>query len=362
MRVRGSLLVLQLFDVSEAIQMDTLSKLLGASAVRRGFAARQLAQTQVWFEPPPAVCVLGDIEFVPGERFDAEIHFYSYGVVCLRLKRSFDLEWPELIELCARWIAVPAVEAAAAEEVRRQLANVHAALVKPYNPHLSEDYAIIRLDPLPGADGIVTAEKLLERYGVQIAQIVRGESAPLAAEEQAHILASRLSYSPADLIVAGWTAALVYDTASGADATVQLVEYANTQLLEFRFYDDHLSRTLGDVYRLLDEGTGFWRRWRLSGEADRLNTVRLEVQELTERTDNAVKFLSDMFAARLYTLVSVKVGVPDYRRLVDDKLKTAGELYSFMTGRLNHSNTMILELMVVIILIIELVFLFRGKT
>jgi len=360
--VRGSLLVLQLFDVSEAIQMDTLSRVIGGREVLRGLAARQLAQTQVWFEPPPAICALGEIEFVPGERFDAEIHYYSYGVVCLRLERSFDLEWPGLIDLCARWVAAPALETAAAEEVRRQLGRVQAALIKPYHPHLSEDYSIIRLDPSAAGDSVLTAEQMLERYGGKLAQIVRGESTPLAAEEQAHILASRLSYYPADLIVAGWTAALVYDTAAGAEPTVQLIEYANTQLLEFRFYDEQLTRILREVYRLLDEGTGFWRRWRLSGEAERLNTVRLDVRELSERTDNAVKFLSDMFAARLYALVSAKVGVPDYRRLVDDKLKTAGELYGFMTERLNHSNNLILETMVVIILIIDLVFLFRGKT
>ena len=33
-----------------------------------------------------------------------------------------------------------------------------------------------------------------------------------------------------------------------------------------------------------------------------------------------------------------------------------------MTERLNHPNNLILETMVVIILIIDLVFLFRGKT
>jgi hypothetical protein len=128
MRVRGSLLVLQLFDVSEGIRMDTLGRLLGGNEVRRGLAAPHLAQTKVWFEPPPAIRALGEIEFVPGERFNAEMHYYSYGVVCLRLERSFDLEWQELIDLCARWVAAPMVEAAAAEEVRRQLAAVSAAL------------------------------------------------------------------------------------------------------------------------------------------------------------------------------------------------------------------------------------------
>jgi len=69
-----------------------------------------------------------------------------------------------------------------------------------------------------------------------------------------------------------------------------------------------------------------------------------------------------MFAARLYDLVAMKVGVPEYRRIVDQKLKTAGELYSFMTDRLHQASGLFLETVVVIILIIELVFLFRGKS
>jgi hypothetical protein len=68
-----------------------------------------------------------------------------------------------------------------------------------------------------------------------------------------------------------------------------------------------------------------------------------------------------MFAARVYRLVSAKVGVPDYRKLVDQKLEIAGELYRFMMDEFHQSRAFVLELMVVIILIIELFYFFRGK-
>ena len=77
--------------------------------------------------------------------------------------------------------------------------------------------------------------------------------------------------------------------------------------------------------------------------------------------DNSIKFLSDMFAARLYRMAAAKIGVPDYRALVEQKLESAGELYAFMTDRFYQARAFVLELMVVVILIIELVFLFRGK-
>jgi len=85
------------------------------------------------------------------------------------------------------------------------------------------------------------------------------------------------------------------------------------------------------------------------------------VIELTERMDNSIKFLSDMFYARLYRLASAKVGGPDYRNLVEQKLKTAGELNQFMREQFHQSRGFVLELMVVVILVIELFYLFRGK-
>jgi len=84
------------------------------------------------------------------------------------------------------------------------------------------------------------------------------------------------------------------------------------------------------------------------------------VNELTERADNAIKFLSDMFSARLYKLAAAKIGVPDYKTLVNQKLRTAEDLYRFMVDQFHQSRAFVLELMVVIILIIDLVYLFHG--
>ena len=170
-----------------------------------------------------------------------------------------------------------------------------------------------------------------------------------------------MSYYETDLLVVGWTAALVYDTPEGAAPTLQLLEYANSQLLEFRHYDGSLTRLLSGVNRQLERGSGLLARWRLARKAERLNLIRLEIRELTERVDNSIKFLSDMFAARLYRMAAARIGVPDYRALVEQKLESAGELYGFMMDRFYQGRAFVLELMVVVILIIELVFLFRGK-
>ena len=206
----------------------------------------------------------------------------------------------------------------------------------------------------------LVAADLTGRYAERIAQIVRGEAAHFSSGELAEILESRLSYYDTDLLVVGWSAALIYDTPEGAAPTIQLLEYANTQLLEFRHYDGSLTDLLSGVYRTLEQRGGLLKRWRFAREADRLNTIRLDIRELTERVDNSIKFLSDMFAARLYRMAAAKIGVPDYRKLVDQKLEIAGELYRFMMDNFYQSRAFVLEAMVVVILMIELVYLFRG--
>ena len=132
-------------------------------------------------------------------------------------------------------------------------------------------------------------------------------------------------------------------------------------MLEFRHYDELLTRELESVYDAADGGTGIFARWRLARAARKLHTVLLDVTELTEHADNAIKFLSDMFSARLYKLAAAKIGVPDYKTLVTQKLDTAEDLYRYMVDQFNQSRAFFLELMVVIILIIELLYLFRGR-
>ena len=105
----------------------------------------------------------------------------------------------------------------------------------------------------------MTAVAMLAQHGEQLAQIVRGESMPLSDSECKEVLQSSLSYYPTDLLVAGWVAALVYDTPEGAAPTIQLLEYANTQLLEFRHYDDVLTRVLQNVYKMLERRGGLMR-------------------------------------------------------------------------------------------------------
>ncbi len=355
--LRGSVLVLLQFDVAEAIRLDRLQDLIRARTMPQP-NLKHPAPGYVRYQRPPVVEPLETLVLESGERLQGEIKYYDYGVVSLVYQLPFTDGWSKLIRLASRWVWDVDFAGKATEIVKRSLERAASALVKPYKEWLSEDYLIFHAQEISGSP---TVTELIQQQGARIAQVVRGDTGQLADGEINEVLQSRISYYANDLAVIGWNAAFLYDSATGAETAIQLLEYANSQLLEFRHYDDLLTDELERVYKLVDEGTGVFAQWRLARSATRLHTVLLDVAELTEHSDNAIKFLSDMFSARLYRLAAQKVGVPDYKDLVTRKVHTAEELYRFMVDQFNQSRAFILELTVVIILVIELVYLFKGK-
>jgi hypothetical protein len=357
--LRGSILLLFQYDVCEEIRLDVIRQLLQARKAQATFKSSQ-APGYVRYQRPPVADRLEPLVLDSGERLGGEIKYYDYGVVSLLFELPFSGDWQKLVELSGRWTSDTNFEKLANRVIHQRLERAAPALIKPYKEEdwLQEDYFIFHVREI---DGSPSAEDLLSTQRNYIAQVVRGETATLAESERQEILQSRISYYPNDLAVIGWNAAFIYDTQVGAETAIQLLEYANSQLLEFRHYDELLTKELENVYDFLETGgTGWWSRWRTAAAASKLHTVLLDVNELTERADNAIKFLSDMFSARLYKLCAQKVGVPDYKDLVKEKLQTAEDLYRFMVEQFNQSRAFVLELLVVLILIIELIYFFKG--
>src|SRR5215468_8307906 len=351
--LRGSAVGLFLFDICEEIKLDQLRSILGAR--RLGEGLKHAAAEQLFFERPP---VVEDAQF-PGEKqARVRVKYYDYGVVSVLFDFPFVGDWPDLIALSSKWISGTDLPSRAEEIAKERASRTRPALVKPYASWLSEDYFIFFLREIQGNPA---GSQLLTGCGQQSAQVVRGENSILSDDERHEVLQSAMSYYPNDLAVLGWNAAFVYDSVAGSETALQLLEYANSQLLEFRHYDDLLTRELAAVYDSLERKPTLLNSWRLPAEASRLQTVLLDVTELTERADNAIKFLSDMFSARLYRLAASKIGVPDYKSLAREKLRTAEDLYNYMVDQFHQSRTFVLESLVVLILLIELVYVFHGK-
>ncbi len=355
--LRGSVLVLIQFDVCEELRLDQLQQSVSARTLQQP-SMKHSAPAYVRYQRPPVIGPLEPLVLESGERLEGEVKYYDYGVASVVYQLPFSGDWESLVKLASRWVWDVDFASRVEPIVRQKLERVGSAMVKPYTKWLSEDYFIFHVREVEGSP---SAAEMTRDHGREIAQVVRGDRLLLSDGETREVLQSQVSYYAGDVAVLGWNAAFLYDSTAGAETSIQLLEYANSQLLEFRHYDELLTGILDSVYDLLGKKTGFFRRWGLAKSATSLHTVLLDVAELTERADNAIKFLSDMFAARFYKLASAKVGVPDYKDLVAQKLKTAEDLYHDMVEQFNQSRAFFLEVTVVLILLIELLYLFRGK-
>ncbi len=362
MNLRGCIRIFLFYDVGEAFDLEKLRGLLGprGGAIKPDFPRR--TPDYVRFETPPIAEPSEPLTLRGGEHLVCSIKYYEYAIVEVQLEVGFEGDWEALVAQAARWMDAPDVEPEGRAVLATHLQKISAAVIKPREEWLQEDFLVVDLQEIRGEDGAqLTADKLLASHGDQIVQVIRGEQTPLAHSTTERLLEGHLSYYPTDLLVAGATAAFVYDRPEEAARTIQILTYAKMQLLEFRYYDNFMTRVLSDVYNTLDrKKTVSLFRWTLPGEANRLNTIRLDVMELTERVDNAIKFVSDTFYARAYRLAAARVGVPEYRDLVEQKLETAGQLYGFMVAQFNEARLFLLEAAITVLCFLDVLLLLKG--
>jgi hypothetical protein len=359
----GRFQILLLYDVAEAFDLSKLRELLGTRGGQLKHEFPRRTPDYVRFENPPVIETDQPLTLSTGEQLTYTIKYYSFAVVVVQFNLHFEGDWNALLSQAARWMDTSDVEPHAREILREHLAQISAAIVRPNDQWLQEDYLIINLQEIRDeGSGVPTAAELLTAHTAQIAQLIRGELCPLAPSALEEITQSSLSYYQSDMVVVGSSAALVYDRSEDARATSQVLEYAKMQFLEFRYYDSLMTRLLSEVYDTLEKKTNILlSRWSIPRDARRFNTIRLDVMELTERVDNAIKFVSDAYYARIYRLAATRMGVPDYRKLVDDQLQAAGDLYDIMVDQFNESRSFVLEVIVTILALLDVILLLTGR-
>ena len=203
---------------------------------------------------------------------------------------------------------------------------------------------------------------MVEDHGADIAQLLRGERQALSRQEREEVLRHRLSYLTDDLVVPAYNAAFVLDTEAGALGVLEILESVNSQLLEFRYHDELLESELARTYAELQKPRWVDRYFgrRPTRAALHLHSVFVDVNELTDRLENSVKVVGDVYSARLFGLAAARLGLDAWKRNVEEKLKTLDEIYRFAVEQRGASQANLLELVIVLILVIELGLLLAG--
>ena len=349
-----------LFDVAEEIDLERLRQLIGGGAAAARFVPPKAGTPSYFQYSLPPLVVDGEAAGVgPIDGFRARLKFFDYGVISLALTQPFAGEWPELIVLSQKYIENDAIEQQAESACRRVVERCAAAMKAGRAKWLTEDYLVFSITSLTPQ---MTGDELLAQRSEEIALLLRGERHALSRQEREEVLRSHLSYLATDLVVPTWNAALVLDSESGAQAALEIFEFANSQLLEFRYYDDLLDVELARIYPRLQRKSRFdtlLGRGYIQA-ARELHALFVDVNEITDRTENSLKMIGDIFAARLFQLVAARLGVGVWKASVDDKLETLDDVYRFAVEQVGISRGHFLELTIVAILVFELILFFLG--
>ena len=353
----GHVTVFYLFDIAEAVALDAVPALVGATAATR-LATKPARPSYVQYQQPPLAFSGGRVGISTVEGFAVRVKLFDYGVASLGLTRAFSGSWAELIALADHIVENPQLDDMVEACCRRLMKDLQPALKYPRDRLLTEDYTVFTITKL---NEPLSADLMVERHGDEIALLLRAERQSLSTQEREAVLRHRLSYLATDLVIPTWNTALVYDDEAGAEGALEIIEFANSQLLEFRYFDDLLDTELTRIYSDLQRpGSSLLGARRQTRAAQHVQALLIDVHELTDHTENALKFVGDVYAARLFALVASRLGLDPWKASVQDKLKTLEDIRRFAVEQTSMARGQLLELTIVLILILELVLFFLG--
>lgn len=349
---RGAFRAFFVFDVADTIDLRRLRTVRGEGVARAPLQLRREASSEfIQYPVVPLIVRLPNLE-----EYDASVRakIFDFGVVSIRLSIVFAGAWDEYAALTRRLRRDPRFEAQARAALDDVLAEIAPALHEPHEDVLLEDYFVLDVDRFAAP---LAAQQLTGEFAQPLAQLMLFEDRPLVASEQSEALRVALSYYRDDLVVIQWDAAFIYDRPEGGDAIMDILEFANSQLVEFRTYDARLDDELNAIYALSPER----RRTRFRGgreaaeRADRVRYLLVDILELTDRTSNALKIIGDAYYARLYRAAAGRLGLADWQRQIDAKLRSVSEMYRVFQDQAQYARSEFLEIVVIVLIAVEAV-------
>jgi hypothetical protein len=356
----GAIVALRLFDIAYSIDLGRVEAL---TAAQPGSASRaKLSGTPekaVAFGVPPIVLALDPVTIGSGEsaaRAEVTARFYDFGALALAVRVPVSaMRWADFataVQAVDHAIGPAADGAFWQALLDRARKLVMPALDRPSAATIEEDYLLAIVHEL---DEPLTSAGLLER--VDLVPLLSGERRALSESARRDLLRQSFSYYVDDLVVLTWDRAFIYEPRGDSDVA-DVLEVANAQLLELRYYDELLDDELPAMYDRVEAARGarpLFAARRFAELARRLYTLVAEVTELTEKVDNALQVTEDVYLARIYGTALELFRVPKLGAAVDRKLAIVRDTYTALYNEASGSRAELLELAIIVLIMIEIV-------
>ena len=358
----GELVALRLFDIAYSIDLARSESLWGAhvgGAISRTYLSSTPTKA-IAFDIPPLRLSLGTAPLKLGARevvAEITVRLYDFGVAALAVRVTVaDIGWDvfaaqfNALDQIAGPTAPPAFWTALLDRVRGVIAP---ALDRPaLDTRLEEDYLLAVVHAF---DEPLNAASLSER--VDLAGLLSGETRPLSTASRRDLLTRSFSYYDDDLVVLTWDRAFIYEPRRDSDVA-DVIEVANAQLVEFRYYDTLLDDELPRMYDRVEAARhlgSLLASRRFAHLARHLYTLVAEVTQLTEKVDNALQVTEDVYLARVYASALELFRVSHVSKAVDRKLAIIRDSYAALYEEASSKRGELMELAIILLIVVEIV-------
>ncbi len=349
----GTFLLLRLYRIARQIDLGH-AQTLPSMAVRRRPLPSGPQATSIQIAQPPLRIDLGERRLRIGAH---TLHgamratVYDLGVVALRLECTLSepTSWDDIAELFHAGSALAPDDEGLFDEALQGLEQALApALVGVRRSAIVEDYSVLVVDR-----ALSDAQVAELRNHPLVLAAVLGEQRALSAD--ATSLVSSMSYYPNDAALLSWNGVLLIDP-DASSVAVELIEFAEVELLMLRAYDADLDASMPDMYQRIARAD---RRFALpvlrsyGGLLHEVHRQIAEVTDITERLDNALKVTDDVYWNRLYSAMLAVLRVDVWRNGVEHKLALLRQTYELLRDEAEAERGTVLEVTVVLLIVLE---------
>ncbi len=211
------------------------------------------------------------------------------------------------------------------------------------DPQFDEEYSVYCISGYSG-----DPEVYLTLHGDKIAAFLKNEKIALDEEEVQATLSTYLKYGKDDITIVDWDGAFIFDSSGDFESNIELFEIANLQLLKSRILDYDLDERLEKTLRLM----GVSKRLPIisSGEVRKVVKEIIEIRTLSilesEAVERNIKLIGDWYSAKLYSLISKKFHLDNWKAEIKEKLDTLEDIYTMATENFSVSYRATLEFII----------------
>ncbi len=189
-----------------------------------------------------------------------------------------------------------------------------------------------------------------------LAQFLRDETFPLSKSEEREALRYQFSYTPDDLTVIDWDRAVTVDTLPQEDVW-DVLEYANLQLTELRYYENYLDKQLDESYKFTRQPyrRALFGLYQMSGIIRRLSNLYLDFSEEERRLNSFLRLTGDEYLSRIYSAAVKRLNVDSFQKNLKDRLADTRRLYEMLSSQASSMRMEILEVAIVVLFILSVI-------